>query len=280
MSEQSQIYFPKEKSLKEHIQHLEKMGLKDEGIKAAYEDAVIQRQQIVINGMTKAMEEDGYNLLVEDIARFLDIDEKHVRFNVIPYVDYIVAPQGAVEYFTLDHRKDMHFLDMQVQKWKRIFINQESFYKYLQEYLYICCPCTCLKWSDQLNKYEPLGEGYTEVPYEKALEAKLIRSCNVAYIIKERKREELFKRTEKEIVKARALKLISQERLEAEMGHLRKQINEVQFVVSTQEIKQFLKKNQYRYYQLKLYKRDAEDQKVKSAVLYWFLEEFPKKDSC
>ena len=92
MSDQSQTYFPKEKSLKEHIQHLEKMGLKDEEIKAAYEDAVIQRQEIVIKGMAKAMEEDGYNILVEDIARFLDIDEKHVRFNIIPYVDYIVAP--------------------------------------------------------------------------------------------------------------------------------------------------------------------------------------------
>lgn len=278
MSDQSQTYFPKEKSLKEHIQHLEKMGLKDEGIKAAYEDAVIQRQEIVIRGMAKAMEEDGYNLLVEDIARFLDIDEKHVRFNVIPYVDYIVAPQGAVEYFTLDHRKDMHFLDMQVQKWKRIFINQESFYKYLQEYLYLCCPYTRLRWNEYLSKYESLGEDYTEIPYTNVLEAQLIRSCNVAYIIKERKRAELFKRTEKEIAKARALKLISQERLEAEMGHLRKQINEVQFVVSTQEIKQFLKKNQYGYYQLKLYKRDAADQKVKSTVLYWFLEGLPKKE--
>nr|WP_302598556.1 hypothetical protein [uncultured Cellulosilyticum sp.] len=276
MSDQSQTYFPKEKSLKEHIQHLEKMGLKDEEIKAAYEDAVIQRQEIVIKGMAKAMEEDGYNILVEDIARFLDIDEKHVRFNIIPYVDYIVAPQGAVEYFTLEHRTDMHFLDMQVQKWKRIFINRESFYKYLQEYLYLCCPYTRLKWNEQRNKYESLGESYIEMPYTKILEANLIRSCNVAYIIKERKREELFKRTEKEIIKARALKLISQERLEEEMGHLRKTIKQVQFVVSTQEIKQFLKKNQYGYYQLKLYKKDAAEQRVKSAVLYWFLEEMPK----
>lgn len=272
MSDKSQIYFPEEKRLKEHIKQLEKTGLKYEDVKEKYDQLVMKRQEVVIKGMANAIEDRGYTLLVEDIARFLDIDEKHVRFNVIPEVDYIVAPQGAVEYFTLEHRPDMYFLDMQVQKWKRIFINAESFYQYLQEYLYVYCPYSKIKWNEQLNKYELVEEDYVEIPYSKEMTAQLIRSCNVAHIIKERKREELFKRTEKEIVKARALKLISQERLEKEMGYLRAQINTIEFVVSTQEIKQFLKKNRYSYYQLKLYKKDACDNKVKSTVFYWFID--------
>ena len=56
------------------------------------------------------------------------------------------------------------------------------------------------------------------------------------------------------------------------MGYLREQINKIQFVVSTQEIKQFLKKNNYRYYQLKLYKKDEKGNKVKSTVFYWFTD--------
>lgn len=271
MSDKSEHYFPEDKRLKEHIQQLEKTGLKYEDVKERYDQLVMKRQKAVIKGMASAVEDEGYTLLVEDIAKFLDIDEKHVRFNVIPEVDYIVAPQGAVEYFTLENRSDMYFLDMQVQKWKRIFINEASFYKYLQEYLYICCPYSKISWNEQLKKYELLAEEYIEIPYTKELVASLIRSCNIAYIIKERKREELFKRTEKEIMKARALKLISQERLEKEMGYLRKQINAIQFVVSTQEIKQFLKKNRYMYYQLKLYKKDACGNKVKSTVFYWFI---------
>lgn len=272
MSDQSTVYFPEEKYLKERLKQLEKTGLKYEDVKARYDEALEQRQKAVLKGMKQAIESDGYTLLVEDIAKFLDIDEKHVRFNVIPEVDYIVAPQGAVEYFTLEHRPDLYFLDMQVQKWKRIFINEASFYNYLKEYLYVCCPYSQIVWNESLQKYEYTGEEYIEIPYTKEMGASFIRSCNIAHIIKFRKRDELFKRTEKEVVKARALGLISQTRLEQEMGYLREQINKIQFVVSTQEIKQFLKKNNYMYYQLKLYKKDENGNKVKSTVFYWFTD--------
>lgn len=271
MSNKSQKYFEKEERLKEVIKQLEKAGLKSEEEQEKYNELVMTRLELVKKGMARAIEKEGYSLLVEDIAKFLDIDEKQVRFNVIPYVDYIVAPQGAVEYFTLDSRPDMYFLDMQIQKWKRIFVNEESFYEYLKEYLYIGCPYTQIRWNEKRGKYEAAGEGSTEIPYSREMSATLIRSCNVSHIIKTRKREELFKRTEKEIVKARALKLISQKRLEEEMGYLRAQIKETDFVVSTQEIKQFLKKNLYSYYQFKLYKEDGKGNKVKSSVLYWFL---------
>ncbi|WP_054743992.1 hypothetical protein [Cellulosilyticum ruminicola] len=270
MSDQSTIYFPNEKHLKEYLKQLEKKGLKYEDVKIRYDEALEKRQKAVLKGMKQAIEKDGYTLLVEDIAKLLDIDEKHVRFNVIPEVDYIVAPQGAVEYFTLEHRPDLHFLEMQVQKWKRIFINEASFYRYLKEYLYVCCPYSQITWNESFQKYECTGENYIEIPYDEKMASNFIRSCNIAHIIKIRKREELFKRTEKEIVKARALGLISQNRLEQEMGYLREQIDQIQFVVSTQEIKQFLKKNSYQYYQLRLYKKDKEGNKVKSTVFYCF----------
>lgn len=273
MSNKSKKYFPDEENIKQSIKRLEKFGLKSEEEKERYNHLVMKRLKLVKQGMAKAIEKDGYTLLVEDISKLLDIDEKHVRFNIIPFVDHIVAPQGAVEYFTLESRPDMNFLDMQIQKWKRIFINEESFYQYLNEYLYICCPYTRLSWNEAHQKYEALGEEVIEIPYTKEMAAQFIRSCNISNIIQKRKREELFKRTEKEIVKARALKLISQERLEKEMGYLRAQIKETEFVVSTQEIKQFLKKNQYDYYQLKLYKSDDNGNKVKSTVFYWFLHE-------
>lgn len=268
MANLSSYYFKDEEKLKKQIQELEKQGIKTDEEKENYNELILKRLKIVKEGMAQAVEKEGYSLLVEDIARFLDIDEKHVRFNVIPFVDYIIAPQGAVEYFTLDNRPDLYFLDMQIYKWKRIFINQASFERYLSKYLMICCPYMRLDIPNPQKQKEPC---YIEIPYLAPINASLIRSCNITHIIEKRKRNDLFERTEKEIVKAKALGHISQKRLEKEMGHLRSTINDIQFVVSTQEIKQFLKKNQYQYYQLKLYKEDDKGNKVKSTVLYWFL---------
>ena len=244
------------------------------------------KRQYIIQGMKKALFEKGYSIIVEDIAQFLDIDEKQVRANIVPQLDYITAPEGAAEFFIPEENTQMTFLEMRIKKWKRLFINKDSFENFLERHLVLYCPYTSICWNDEMGQYIATGQGETPLPYRKEITPSLIRKCNIADIIRNIKIADLVRKTKNDITKARMLGLISVERLKEEeeiVANMHKN-NAITVQVHNQEIKKYIEKTPH--YRFHLYKNEEDHYKpqyhhgnvdkvteeyIKPTVLYWFL---------
>lgn len=252
------------------------------------EEALWQAQEnkrrYIVSGMDRALFKEGYSLLVEDVAKFLDIDEKQVRGNIIPHVDHIMAPEGSADFFNIEDTPQMKFLDMRIKRWKRLFIKADSFQDFLEKHLVIYCPYTKLTWSEEQQRLVADGEGETPIPYPRGMEAKLVKKSNISSIIRQRKIADLVRKTKNDITHARLLDQITAERLKDEMEYLSEASRTLDVTVHTQEVLVYIKKTNH--YRLHLYKEEGDKNKplycttrkktedvewVKPTVLYWFL---------
>ncbi|MGL4736868.1 MAG: hypothetical protein ACRCW2_05370 [Cellulosilyticaceae bacterium] len=243
------------------------------------------KQQYILKGMEKAIYEEDYTLLVDDLAKFLDIDEKQVRFNIIPYVDYVIAPEGSAAFFSIEANKQMTFLEMRIKKWKRLFISEKSFKAFLTRHLVIYCPYTNIKWCEVQNQFISNGEGEKPIAYTEGMPLELTRKSRIAALVRSKKHSDLIRKTKNDITHARMLGLISAERLKEEMEYLACMRDTVDVPVHNQEIKAYIKKTTH--YRLHLYKEESDKQKphystkkkendqvcIKPTVLYWFVED-------
>lgn len=243
-----------------------------------------KKQQYILEGMQQALIIEKYTLIIEDIANFLDIDEKQVRANILPYLDYVRVPEGAADFFTIENTSTMSFLEMRIKKWKRIFIHQPSFESFLLNHLVMYCPYTNIRWSDKNGKYIPVSLGETPVPYNPNFNATFTRKCNISHVIRARKISDLIRKTKNDITHARMLGLISPERLQHELEILSERSYKLDVPVHNQEIKNYIAKTPcYRFH---LYKSEEDKTKplyttakkedtsvtIKPTVLYWFIQ--------
>lgn len=247
-------------------------------------EALLEKSQYIMKKMTQAIHSEGYHLIVEDIARFLDLDEKQVRANIIPYLDYIRVPEGAADFFTIEQQQEMSFLEMRIKKWKRLFIQRESFDSFLERHLVLYCPYTEIQWSEKEMRHVAIGKGETALPYSHKLNVRLVRKCNIASIIRESKINDLIRKTKNDITHAKMLGLISSDRLKAEMAYLSECKDTLDVPVHNQEIKNYIEK--HLHYKLHLYKEEEDkfkplyttqkkvddEVRIKPTVLYWFIQ--------
>lgn len=244
-----------------------------------------RKQHYIIESMKKALTEKDYMLLVDDVAKFLDIDEKQVRFNIIPHVDYIIAPEGSAAFFSIEENKNMTFLEMRIKKWKRIFISQKSLEAFLTRHLVIYCPYTKIRWDENQNQYVAEREEEMPLAYREGMALQLTRKSRISAIVKEKKTNDLIRKTKNDITHARMLGLISAERLKVEMEHLARMKEFIDVPVHNQEIMSYIKKTTN--YRLHLYKNEEDKEKphystkkkesdevcIKPTVLYYFEED-------
>ncbi|MGL4798043.1 MAG: hypothetical protein ACRCWY_01415, partial [Cellulosilyticaceae bacterium] len=247
--------------------------------------ATEEKRQYILKGMKDAIITEGYTLIVEDIATFLDIDEKQVRANIIPKLEYIRAPEGAADFFDVSYTPHMSFLEMRIKKWKRLFIQKESFEAFLKAYVMMYVPYTNICWHEKKGRYEKVGAGEVAIPYPDGIRPTFVRKCNIAPIIEARKTEDFIRKTKNDITYARQLGLISSERLQEEMAYLSNCKPHMFVQVHNQEIKNYVEKTPC--YKFHLYKdledkekslyttkpKDPLEQRVKPTVLYWFTSE-------
>lgn len=227
-----------------------------------------QRHHYICEIIHFAIYKQDFSLIVDDIATFLDVDEKYVRLNILPHLDYITLPSGASEAFTPSNHPNMSFVDLRIRRWKKILINQQSFQRYLTEHLFFCIPFSQLQLDDVLHQRHFSHASHYEYPYQSQLfpDLKLIRKCNIAHLVEVRKRDDFIRKTKNDITHARELGLIDAERLTQEITLLYNYAPTMPLPVHNQEIAKFISKKTH--YKLHLYKNPVTDQRP--TVLYWF----------
>lgn len=228
-----------------------------------------QRLTYLIQTIHHAIYEQGFSLIVDDIAAYLNVDEKYVRLNILPHLNYIVLPSGASEAFTPEKNPSMSFVELRIKKWKKVFIEAASFIEFLESHLFLCVPYSTITFDPSKGQYSHVETTEYELPYSKVLHThlSLTRKCNIAEKVESKKREEFKRKTRNDITHAKQLGLIDSERLKKEMLYLVEQCEKIPMPVHNQEIAKYIEKK--KHYRFHLYKNMDIDKRP--TVLYWFL---------
>ena len=298
--DQSSTYFDKQEliRMRQHLKEYQSMieKLLDPNERSFFEEAYMKQKEAIethiFEGMKRAYKEDGYDLTRQEISEILDISEEQVRRYVIPFVPHIKPPEGAGAFFSLEHNPNMPMIEQRINKWKKVFINRQAFFSFLQDKLYLHSPYSKMKWIGEKEAYRTHYDGKGTKVYalgqafvEKIVAREIIlrRKANIAEVIAEQKKEALFRKTRNEI--NQALKnyhdglndFFDIDRHNKEMIVARKTVDEMKMTVYNAEIEQALNttKNLGKFYKFELFGWDTKvGEEKRIAVLYWLQEDF------
>lgn len=116
---------------KEKIKELVDKGEEDEAIALEYE-----RLEYVKKTFYNLYSEKGFHITIEKIEDMLGLPERYIRDNILEEVDYFVTVDGCSEAFKdINLFVDLNFFERRYYKWKKIYIEENSFLEYLTKYL-------------------------------------------------------------------------------------------------------------------------------------------------
>lgn len=178
---------------KEHRSKEDNANIKRQ-IESVVTEIQVEMDNAVCRAMTDVIETKGFDLPLSEACLKLNIDMTYFterKGSNLEKIDYIIAPQGAATYFKKCKR--YHFWERRLLKWKKFFVNRESFIRFLTENMYVV---------NGEESQEPISE-------EKAKHflqyRKLYRKCGVKDIVIETKRAEFLRKTEKDIQEYRKI---------------------------------------------------------------------------
>ena len=229
----------------------------------------------VINTMNEVYFEKGYSMIVDDICTLLDLDEKYVRSTILPYVDHFQCPKYSADFFVWGTGLD--FLEMARKRNKRVFVNVDSFNKYLEEHLVIKCPYVKIYYDEDISRYaasERTKDGkpkidYADISYKVAYDLSFLKTTSLQLFLAQKKKASLLKTTKSNIIStySNVDSGLTKEELKEQMEIACREIDNVPMQVYDKEINSFL--NSDKCYRVALHP-NIEDKKDKTILLCAF----------
>lgn len=240
---------------------------------------------IIKSCMDRLLMKDGYTLILDDICVMLDVEDRYVRNIILPHLDYVIAPAFSGNYFI--NNMDFPIWKQRYLKWKKIFINKDSFIKYLCSYVYITYyDISEIDDNGQIIYKENkalldsfLAEGLLNG------EVEIIRKCNIKDIVIKEKFSSFIEKAKKDIVRweeKEILNILSENLNDEELAKRKMRIEEEKAALDSltaaklnikaydKEIKDYLLKNVNQKIELQN-PESILNEKNKSSILYIFL---------
>lgn len=227
--------------------------------------------------MREAIENNGYSLTLDDVCKCLDLEDRYVRNNILPKLDYFNAPQYAGNYFISNLRYT--FWQQRYYKWKKTFINLDSFINYLQEHLVIGYEEQYPKAygvNDSMNIVKVNHQIKVDANIARSIieckELRLIKKSNLKHIVVKEKLEKFKHKTLTEIklfeqsIRGTISESEYQDRLKEEKSLVQRlKADDLNIKAYEKEIQDYLDLNAHQRFELYV------EGMLKPTVLYWFL---------
>lgn len=166
----------------------------------------------------------GYTMLIDDVANILDLEEAYIRRTLLDKLEYIILPLGAADVFNVKEMPQFNFMELRIRRWKKIYIRESSFAKFMETYIFIQAPYQKIHYDETRNTYvatknEKGKESiyYKEYPYYNRYNYHFIRKSNYIEIIAKKKTEEFYRKTKGDIIASYTNEEIDSTRLNHEM---------------------------------------------------------------
>ena len=195
MPDKTEHYFQPYVNLQIAIHEARKRGDYKEKFNNENEDKLLIDK--AIHCMIEAFAIHEYTLTIEHICKVLNLEERHAKNTILPCLDYILAPTHAGQYFTSDACMDMPFWERRMLKWKKLFINKDSFKKFIQDHVTMTIVHIQEKEEKQDMTPIPISESLADALINKKVNA--YRRCNLKDIILKQKLYRFQDKTIKDI---------------------------------------------------------------------------------
>lgn len=201
MPDNTNIYFARYFNLKEDIDKSKKNGTFKQDFPGSTESGLIITEAVQCMGDAYI---DNYTLTIEHICKVLNLEERQTKNSILPCLDYILAPNYAGKFFSTSYSQDLPFWERRLMKWKKLFINRDSFKRFILDNMRMEIKSTETLISEAGEETlkttvisQPITESLAEGLVSKQVKA--YRKCNLKDFVLEQKLTNFIEKTIKDI---------------------------------------------------------------------------------